>query len=152
MKKRINISVIGAHICGKKTQDLAYRMGVKIAEQGWTLICGGAGGVMKAACSGAKSAGGLTVGILPESNCEEANDFLDVCIPTGLGYARNILVVRSSLAVVAFSGKYGTLSEIAFALNEGKKVYSLYPWEINGIKQCQSPEDVIKKIKKQLAI
>ena len=87
---------------------------------------------MEAACQGAKAAGGLTVGILPGHNPKEANRFVDVKIPTGLGYARNLFVVRAADIIIAVDGKYGTLSEIAFAFNEGKSVLGIETWKIKG--------------------
>jgi len=102
---------------------------------------------MEAACKGAKEKGGLTVGILPSYEGKEANAYLDVKIPTGLGYARNILVVRASDFLVAVDGKHGTLSEIAFALNEGKPVLGINTWDIKGIVRVRTPKEALRKIK-----
>jgi uncharacterized protein (TIGR00725 family) len=97
------------------------------------LVCGGLGGVMEAACRGAKGAGGTTIGILPGSERAAANAFVDVAVPTGLGEARNALVVRAADAVIAVGGGYGTLSEIALALKAGKPVVGLGSWDIEGV-------------------
>ena len=147
----MNISVIGGYKCSKKSYAAAQKLGRLIAQQGWILICGGGSGVMEAAAKGAKSAAGTTVGILPSYDTGTANDYLDIKIPTGLGYARNILVVRAGAAVVAVDGAYGTLSEIAFALNEKIPVYGIDTWGIDGIIKAKSPQDAVEKIKKRLA-
>lgn len=104
---------------------------------------------MEAACRGAKEEQGTTVGILPGFDKSTANKFLDVIIPTGLGYARNILVVRACDVIVAVSGKYGTLSEIAFALNEEKVVLGIGTWDIKGVRKVKSPKDAIGRIKNE---
>ncbi len=109
----------------------AEAVGRAVAEAGAVLVCGGLGGVMEAACRGAHAGGGLTVGILPGRDRGEANGHVDVAIPTGLGEARNVLVVRSADAVVALAGEFGTLSEIAFALQAGIPVVGLDTWELD---------------------
>ena len=103
---------------------------------------------MEAACRGAKEKGGFTVGILPGFHLREANAYLDVALPTGLGYARNILVARAADAIVAVDGKYGTLSEIAFALNENKVVVGIDTWDIPGIKKARTPEEAVRLLKR----
>ncbi|UCD15690.1 MAG: TIGR00725 family protein [Candidatus Omnitrophota bacterium] len=143
----MNVAVIGGSQSSKKVCKLAQELGALIAAQGWVLICGGGSGVMEAAACGAKRGGGITVGILPSDNKAEANPYVDVKIPTGLGYARNILVVRAADVVVAVDGKYGTLSEIAFALNEAKPVIGIDTWDIKGIKKIDNPKDAIEYIK-----
>lgn len=124
------IAVIGSGQCGDDICKTAYRVGKAIAESGAILICGGLGGVMDAAAEGAKSAGGMTVGILPDHNRIGASKFLDVAIPSGIGEMRNALVVRSADALVAVSGEYGTLAEIGFALKTGKPVVGLDTWQL----------------------
>jgi uncharacterized protein (TIGR00725 family) len=106
-------------------------VGRGLAERGAVVVCGGLGGVMEAACRGAKSAGGATLGILPGLDRADANEFVDVAVPTGLGEARNTLVVRAADAIVAVGGEWGTLSEIAFALKAGKRVIGLDTWELS---------------------
>ena len=98
---------------------------------------------MEAACRGAKQAGGLTVGILPGSDRSDANPYVDVALPTGLGEARNALVVRAADAVIAIGGGYGTLSEIALALKAGKPVIGLDTWEIDGVAAADGPEAAV---------
>lgn len=126
---RLLIAVIGGSTADTDELAAAEIVGRILAEQGAVLICGGRGGVMEAACRGAKSAGGLTVGILPGRERSEANPYVDIPIVTGMGEARNAIVVRSAQAVVAIGGGYGTLSEIAFALHFGVPVVGLGTWQ-----------------------
>ena len=107
------------------------------------MVCGGLGGVMEAACRGAKKAGGLTVGILPGTDRAAANAFVDVAVPTGLGEARNALVVRAADALIAVGVGYGTLSEIALALKAGKRVVGLDSWDIEGILAAADPQAAV---------
>ncbi len=118
-------------MCTPEFRRIAYRVGFLIARAGAVLVCGGLGGVMEEACRGAKEAGGTTVGILPSLNPGDANPHVDIVIPTGFGLARNVLVVRASDALVAVDGYVGTLSEIAFALNEGKTVVGIGSWRLD---------------------
>ena len=139
------IAVIGASKCSKKLQDMAAVVGKYVAENGATLVCGGMGGIMEGAARGAKEGGGTTIGILPSENKEDANQYIDHIIPTGFGEARNIMVVRSADAVVAFPGKYGTLSEMAFALLAGKPVVSVSAWKLGDeITQVDDPLEAAK--------
>jgi uncharacterized protein (TIGR00725 family) len=134
------VAVIGP---GDEPTVVAAEVGRLLAERGATLICGGRGGAMEAACRGAKEADGLTVGILPGSDRSEANPFVDVVLPTGLGEARNALVVGAADVVIAIGGGYGTLSEIALALKVGKRVIGLGTWEIEGVVAAESPEAAV---------
>ncbi len=122
------VGVIGGRRCSRETAALAYDLGRRIAAEHWILVCGGGGGVMAEACRGAQAAGGLTVGILPGSSREEANSYLSCSLPTGMAEMRNSLVVRSSHALVALAGSYGTLSEIALANCAALPVVSLSSW------------------------
>jgi hypothetical protein len=108
---------------------LAEEAGAAVAEAGAGLVCGGLGGVMEAACRGARSRGGITVGLLPGTDRDAANGWVVVALPTGLGEARNALVVRAADAVVAIGGGWGTLSEIALALKTGVPVVGIGTWE-----------------------
>ncbi len=119
------ISVIGGSDSDQNAQQLAEQVGKEIAENNLVLVCGGMGGVMEAACRGAKSAGGTTVGILPTDNKKDGNPHLDIVIPTGLGYSRNFLVARTGDAVIAIAGSAGTLSEMAIAWFSDKPVIAL---------------------------
>jgi uncharacterized protein (TIGR00725 family) len=125
------IAVIGNFSCSSKEATLAETVGELLAEQSVTIICGGLGGVMEAVCRGAKSKGGLTVGILPGQDSSMANPWVDIPVVTGLGEARNIAVVKSAQAVIAIGGSYGTLSEIAYALKSGIPVIGLNTWSLS---------------------
>jgi uncharacterized protein (TIGR00725 family) len=107
------------------------------------LVCGGLGGVMEAACRGAREGGGTTVGILPGADRADANPFVDVAVATGLGEARNALVVRSADALVAVGRGYGTLSEIALAIKAGKPVVGVHSWDIDGVDSAATPEQAV---------
>ena len=111
--------------------DAAEAVGRALAERGAVVVCGGLGGTMEAACRGAKAAGGTTVGILPGASRGDANPYVDVALPTGLGEARNALVVRAADALIAVGGEWGTLSEIALAVRAGKRVVGLGTWELS---------------------
>jgi len=119
-------------------------VGRAIASAGAVLVCGGLGGVMQAAARGAREAGGLTVGILPGPSHRDANPFVDVAIVTDLGHARNAIVVRSSHAVIALPGEYGTLSEVALALKMGIPVVGLEAWtHLEGVIRADAPEGAV---------
>ena len=126
------IGVIGGGTCSAEIYEIAQEVGREIARNGFSLVCGGLGGVMEAACRGAREAGGITIGILPTTNKGDANPYVDLVIPTGLGHARNVLVVHTSDALVAVDGETGTLSEIAIALKAGKPIVGIKTWELEG--------------------
>jgi uncharacterized protein (TIGR00725 family) len=148
MTPRLYVAVIGGSEASRSDREAAEHIGRHIAEAGALLVCGGLGGVMEAACRGAKVEGGTTLGILPGRNRDEANPYVDIAVPTGMGEARNALVVGMADAVVAVGGEYGTLSEIALALRAGKPVVGLRTWELArrgepdaGIVPATNPED-----------
>lgn len=129
--RRLYIGVVGPDADASPQETaLAYDVGRELAEAGAVLVCGGLGGVMAAACAGAASAGGVTVGLLPGDDRSTGNPHLTVALPTGLGELRNGLVVRSSDALVAIGGSWGTLSEIALARRGGIPVVALATWQI----------------------
>jgi uncharacterized protein (TIGR00725 family) len=130
---------------------VAESVGRELASRGAVLVCGGLGGVMEAACTGAKGGGGTTIGILPGTDRAAANPFVDFAIPTGLGEARNALVVRAADALIAIGGGYGTLSEIAFALKAGKPVVGLGTWEIEGVEIVESPAAAVESVLRDLS-
>lgn len=107
------------------------------------MVCGGLSGIMEAASRGAVQEGGTTIGILPGSDKKEANQHITLPIPTGLGVARNVLVVRTADVLVALPGGPGTLSEIALALNVGKPVVDLGEWKIEGTRAASSAEEAV---------
>jgi uncharacterized protein (TIGR00725 family) len=124
------VAVVGAALAKADEERTAEEVGRGLAEAGVIVVCGGLGGVMEAACRGAKAGGGTAVGILPGASREDANRYVDVAIPTGLGELRNGLVVRAADALVAVGGEFGTLSEIALALKARKPVVALGGWEL----------------------
>jgi hypothetical protein len=141
------VAVIGAGTCNKEISDIAEEVGRLIARKGAILVTGGLGGVMEAASRGAKEAGGITVGILPGFSKDEANQYVQIPITTGLSHARNIIVVRSADAVIAVAGEYGTLSEIAIALKLGKPVVGIKTWDnIKGVIKAESAEEAVNKL------
>lgn len=125
------IAVFGAGNPTREEYNLAAEVGRLLAVRGYGVVCGGLFGVMEAACMGAKEAGGLTVGLLRTYNRAEANAYVDVVIPTGLGDARNVLVATAGEAAIAVGGRLGTLSEIAFALKHGIPVVGLKTWNLD---------------------
>jgi uncharacterized protein (TIGR00725 family) len=149
MRKQI-VSVIGGHNCTDEVERLAHNLGLKLAKVVSILACGGLSGVMKAVAKGFKAGGGITIGITPGYSKGEANPFIDIVIPTGLGLARNVLVVKSADVVVALPGEAGTLSEIAYCLQFGIPVISLRSWDIKGVIKVKTIEEAVKEVKAQL--
>ncbi|ADQ14065.1 TIGR00725 family protein [Halanaerobium hydrogeniformans] len=129
----MNIGVIGSSVCSNQTYETAVEIGSLIAEQGAVLVCGGRSGVMEGAAEGALKKDGTTVGILPGMDRQQANEFVKYPVATGIGQARNLIVVLNSDVVIAVEGKYGTLSEIALALKHGISVVSLNSWDLSKI-------------------
>ncbi len=145
--RRIQIGVIGGRYCSEKIAGVAEELGKLIIQEGWTLVCGGRGGVMEAACKGAFQAGGVTIGVLPDSTGAKANPYLTHIIKTGMGEGRNVIIVHSSDALVAVDGKYGTLSEIALALARRKPVFGIGSWDIPGVVKVADAAESIRRIK-----
>ena len=146
------IAVIGARKCDQQIYDIAFQAGQELARKGHTIICGGLGGVMEAACKGAKSAGGRTVGILPGIDPADANPFVDIPIATGLGAGRNLIIIHSAQAVLAVDGSFGTLSELAFALQLNKPVVGLNTWNVSEkIVSVSSPQEAVEQLTRLIA-
>jgi uncharacterized protein (TIGR00725 family) len=145
MKKKV-VAIIGGHSCTSEVEQLAHNLGKNLAKVVGILVSGGLGGTMKAACAGFKAGSGLTIGIIPSYNKEDANPYVDITIPTGLGLARNLLVVKSADAVVALPGEAGTLSEIAYCLQLGIPVISLHSWDIPGVIKVKTVKEAVKKV------
>ena len=124
------IAVIGGAAPEPPALKAAEEVGKLLAERGMGVVCGGLGGVMQAVCKGAFEAGGLTVGILPSYRESDANQYVRISLPTGIGYVRNALVVRAGRAAIAIDGSYGTLNEMSIALAEGIPVVALDSWEL----------------------
>ena len=139
MTKQKFIAVIGASQASASELKTAELVGREIGKSGAALVCGGMGGVMEAACKGASQEGGITIGILPGDNRLSANEFVKIPIVTGIGYARNVAVVKSAQAVIAVGGSYGTLSEIGHALQSGLPVIGLETWGISRKNKDKSP-------------
>jgi len=144
------IAVIGGSKATPKELETAEAVGRELARKGAILVCGGLGGVMEAACRGASTEGGITIGILPGNNRQTRNPYVQIPIVTGIGYARNVIVVKSAQAVIAIGGSYGTLTEIGYALQNGIPVIGLATWAIarNGkedkqIILAQSPTEAV---------
>lgn len=145
------VGVIGDGICSAETAGIAEQVGAELGRKGCIVVCGGLGGVMEAACRGAKRAGATTVGILPGDSREAANPYVDVAIVTGMGEARNVLVAKTSQALIAIGGRYGTLSEIALALGLGIPVVGVGTWQLSrqgkldaGIVPVSTVEDAVE--------
>ena len=136
------IAVIGDSSCSPEEAKLAESVGELLAQRGATIVCGGLGGVMEAVCRGAKSKGGLTVGILPGKNSSMANPWVDIPVVTGIGEARNVAVVKSAQAIIAIGGSYGTLSEIAYALKSSIPVIGLNTWSLS--RNGQDDDSIIR--------
>ncbi len=159
MARKICISVIGSGNCdgtlNPEIAGIAGEVGREIAMRGAVLICGGLGGVMAEAAKGAKEKDGLTIGIIPGEDARSANPYIDVPIPTGLGFARNVLVAYSGDAVIAVSGRLGTLSEISFALLRNKPVMGIGTWDLDRFEQmkdyghgmimCKNAKEAVEK-------
>lgn len=146
----VTVAVVGAGRLEGAEEALAEEVGGELARSGAILVCGGLGGVMEAACRGARNAGGTTVGILPGPDRRAANPYVDVAIATGLGEARNAVVARAGDALIAVGGEYGTLSEMALALKLGTPVVGLGTWELRrdglvdpGVVVAGSPSEAV---------
>jgi uncharacterized protein (TIGR00725 family) len=150
-KKKV-IAVIGGGQCSPEEAKLAEAIGRELAKRGAILICGGLSGIMEAACRGASSEGGITIGILPGDNSRQANPYVQIPIVTNIGYARNVIVVKSAQAVIAIDGSYGTLSEIGHALQFNIPVIGLNTWSLsingqpdNSIILAKDPTEAVDK-------
>ena len=148
-----HIAVVGPGDADRAAEEAAYEVGRLLAEAGAVVVTGGLGGTMTAASRGAKDGGGATVGILPGSSRAEANEFVDIAITTGLGEARNTIIVRTADGLIAIGGGFGTLSEIGFALKLRKPVVGLQTWElskssvaVDGIIQASTPGEAVKLV------
>lgn len=141
---RKTVGVIGAGEASKRDLNRAFEVGKEIARKNLVLISGGMSGVMESACRGAKSEGGITVGVIPGNFKAEANPYVDIPIVTGLGHGRNIIVVKSSDAIIAIGGSFGTLSEIAFALRLQIPVIGIDTWDVSSeIRKAEGPKEAV---------
>jgi uncharacterized protein (TIGR00725 family) len=141
-EKKLIIAVIGGGKCSAQEAALAETVGRELAKRGAVVVCGGLTGVMEAACRGAAIESGLTIGILPTENPTDSNPYVQISIATGVGYARNVAVVRSAQAVIAIGGDYGTLTEIGFALKGSIPVIGLRTWAL--LRNSEEDRSIIK--------
>lgn len=146
----MRVSVIGGSDADAETMQVARALGRCLAERGHTVVCGGLSGVMTAVCEGAVDAGGHTIGILPGEDVDRANEFVETAIATGMGHARNTLVVMNGDAVVAVSGSGGTLSEIGFAFVFERPIAGLRTHQVAGIHPCETPLDAVEYVEQEV--
>jgi hypothetical protein len=146
MSRTPYVAVVGPGDASPEELRTAEEVGAGLAAAGAVVVTGGLGGVMEAACRGARSRRGRTIGILPGEDREAANGWVEIAIATGLGELRNGLVVRAADALVAIGGGHGTLSEIALALKLGRPVVGLGTWEVHGVDHVSTPEDALGRI------
>ncbi|AXG07457.1 TIGR00725 family protein [Haloplanus rubicundus] len=139
----MRVSVIGGSRVDEATAERARAVGRLLAERGYVVVCGGLGGVMEAVCAGASEAGGETVGILPTADRRDANEYVDTAVATGLGHARNAMVVMNGDAVVAIDGGAGTLSELGFAGVFDRPVAGLGTHDVAGVEAVDTPEQAV---------
>jgi len=149
MKRKMIVGVIGSRACNKEVEQLAHNIGKKLAEVVDILVCGGLGGVMEAICKSFKTPENITIGVLPGYDKDGANSYVDIAIPTGMGLARNVLVVKTADIVIALPGSAGTLSEIAYCLQFDIPVVSLNSWDIPGVIKVDTIEQAIDEVLKK---
>lgn len=148
----MRVSVIGGSDAGSE-YETARTVGTLLAESGHEVVCGGRGGVMEAVCRGAREAGGQTIGILPGRDRAAANEYVETVIVTGLGSARNVLVVMNGDAVIAIDGATGTLSELGHALDLGRPVAGLRTHELagfDGFEAVDTPRDAVESVERRM--
>ncbi len=142
------VAVIGGSSSSASEYSFAQNLGRSLADEGYTIVCGGGTGVMEAVCRGAFEAGGHTIGILPGINPSDANAYVETVIVTGMGTSRNRIISLSGRVVIAVGGAYGTLSEIAFALQAGRPVCAVGTWKtIDGVIPVNSPQEALKFVR-----
>jgi len=156
--RRPCVAVIGASQCSPRLAQWAEEVGEGIATLPADLVCGGLGGVMEAAARGAKRGGARTIGLLPGIHKEAANPFIDIVLPTGMGQARNVLVVLAADVVVAVGGELGTLSELSLALKHDIPVVGVDTWPVEGwledpsipFSQAKDPQEALRIVRQWL--
>jgi len=142
----MRVSVIGGGEVDDATAAVAEDVGRLLAERGHTVVCGGLTGVMEAACRGASAQGGHTIGILPGTDPADANPYVETVVTTGIGHARNVLVVLNGEAAIAVDGSSGTLSEVGHALNEGRPVAGLDAHDVEGVHAVETPAAAVEYV------
>ena len=151
MKRAPMIAVIGGRKADSTLKKEAEEVGRLVAKNGGVLVCGGLHGIMEAASKGAKGAGGLTIGILPQDQNKDANPYIDVPVVTGMGIGRNVIIARTADAVIAIGGAYGTLSEIAFSLQLEKPVVGIRSWDIKGVVPAKDADEAVRTVFEMIA-
>lgn len=146
----VTVSVLGSHEYNAKVAVLAHKIGRTIAKVGAILVCGGLGGAMEQVSKGAKDGGGVTIGLLPGKKKGDANPYIDIALPTSIGYARNACVACSADVVVALPGSYGTESEICYAIVYGRPVIDMGGWGIKGMIKVKNIEDFERVLKQAI--
>ncbi len=137
------IAVAGSGDAGDVALVLAEETGAALAEAGYVVATGGLGGIMEAASRGARSKLGTTLGILPGGDPQDANGWVELALPTGIGETRNALLVSAAQGLIAIGGGYGTLTEVAIALKQGKPVIGLGTWDVDGVEPAQTPAEAV---------
>lgn len=140
------VSVAGPHDAPDEVLGHAEEVGARLVDAGFAVLTGGLGGVMEAASRGAKSRRGVTIGVLPGTEVSDANGWVDLALPTGLGELRNGLVARMGLALVAVGAGHGTLTELGFALRLGRPVVGLGTWAVHGVEAVNTPADAVSRV------
>lgn len=153
------VGVIGSSTASQDLTAIAEQVGEEIAKSGAAVVCGGLTGVMEAVCKGARRSGGLTIGIIPSDDKKDANPYVQIPIVTGMGVGRNVMLVKTADVLIAVGGEFGTLSEIAHALNLGKKVVGLRTWNLEkahtkpipNLIEAKGPKDAVEKALKAIS-
>ena len=145
-RQKFTISVIGGHEIDAKTEKLAENVGKMIAKVGAVLVCGGLDGAMKASARGCQEAGGLTIGLLPGKDKADANPFIDIALPTTIGFARNAMVACSADIIIALPGSHGTNCEISYGLVYKRPVIDLGGWGVKGMIKAKTVKDAEKTV------
>ena len=145
--QKVTVSVFGSHDCSLEVEQIAHELGKIIAKMDCVLICGGLLGAMQAVCRGCKEAGGTTIGLLPGKDKTDANPYVDIALPTTIGFARNAMVAASADIAVALPGSYGTESEICYALVFKRPVIDLGGWKIKGMIPASGIEDAEHRLR-----
>ena len=146
----MRVSVVGGSTVDARVAERTRTLGELLGERGHVVVCGGLGGVMEAVCAGATRAGGETVGILPTADPDDANAYVDTAIATGVGHARNAMVVMNGDAAIAVDGSHGTLSEIGMALAHGRVVAGLDTHDVAGVEAVKSPADAVGYVEREV--
>ncbi|WP_436900372.1 Rossmann fold nucleotide-binding protein [Halovenus halobia] len=148
----MRVSVIGGSVPPESAREQAFEVGKLLGEGGHEVICGGGSGVMEAVCRGAREFESQTIGILPGADRSNANEYVTTPIATGMGNARNALVVLNGDAAIAIDGSTGTLSEIGLALDYGRPVAGLDTHDIEGVEHVESPTAALEHVESAVSL